>query len=93
MMHLPLLTFTIMKIYDQINLRAYSLKMAIESDMLGMSENNLIQRAKAFEMYIQGDVELPDFMPVPDSNTNVHICNGYTEDYDDEEEDNGIGLN
>ena len=80
-----------MKIYDKINLRAYALKMSIESDMLGMSENLLIQRAKAFEMYIQGEVQLPDFMPVPDCNTSVNICNGCSEEYDDE--DDGIGLN
>lgn len=80
-----------MKLHDQINIRAYALKMAIKSDMLGMSENNLIQRAKVFEMYIQGEVELPDFMPVPDNNVSVHICNACGEEYDDEED--GIGLN
>lgn len=81
-----------MKLYDQINLRAYSLKMAIKSDMLGMSENNLIKRAKAFEMYIQGEVKLPDFMPMPDSNISVNVCNGCGEEYDDDEDD-GVGMN
>lgn len=80
-----------MKLYDQINLRAYALRMAIKSDMLGMSENLLIQRTKAFEMYIQGDVNLPDFMPVPDSNVSVNVCNACGEEYDDD--DDGIGLN
>lgn len=80
-----------MKLYDKISLRAYALKIAVESDYVGLTADNTIQRAKAFEMYIQGDVKLPDFMPVPDSNTNVNICNGCGEEYDDE--DDGIGLN
>ena len=37
-----------MKITDKISLRTTSLRLAIESDQLGMSENFLIQRAKAF---------------------------------------------
>lgn len=81
-----------MKITDQISLRAKSLALAIESDHLGMSADFLIQRAKTFEMYIQGEIELPEFMPVTDCNTSVHICNGCDEEYDDDEDD-GIGLN
>lgn len=79
------------KITDKVSLRAEALRLAIKSDMLEMSENNLIKRAKAFEMYIQGDVELPEFMPMPDNHINMHICNGCGEEYDDE--DDGIGLN
>lgn len=81
-----------MKLYDQISLRAYALKLAIESDYVGLTADNTIKRAKAFEMYIQGEVELPDFMPVPDCNTNVQIYNGCDEEYDDDEDD-GIGMN
>lgn len=80
-----------MKTTDKLSLRATALSLAIKSDMLGMSENNLIKRAKTFEMYIQGDVELPEFMPMPDSNVSVNVCNGCGEEYDDE--DDGIGLN
>ena len=80
-----------MKLYDQISLRAYALKLAVESDCVGMTPNNVIDRAKAFELYIQGEVELPDFNPMPDNNVSVHICNGCGEEYDDE--DDGIGLN
>lgn len=81
-----------MKITDKISLRATALKLAVESDYVGLTPDSTIQRAKAFEMYIQGDVKLPDFMPVPDCNTSVNICNGCGEEYDDEEDD-GIGLN
>ena len=80
-----------MKIHDKISLRATALKLAVESDYVGLTPDNTIQRAKAFEMYIQGDVELPPFMPIPDSNTNVNICNGCGEEYDNEED--GFGLN
>lgn len=80
-----------MKITDQISLRAKALSLAVESDCVGLTPNNVIERAKAFEMYIQGEVELPGFMPVPDCNTNVNICNGCGEEYDDDED--GIGLN
>lgn len=79
-----------MKITDKVNLRAEALRLAIESDYVGLTPDNTIKRAKAFEMYIQGDVELPDFMPVPDSNVSVNVCNGCDEEYDDED---GIGLN
>ena len=80
-----------MKITDKVSMRAEALKLAVESDCVGMTPNNVIERAKAFEMYIQGEVELPDFMPMPDSNMSVNVCNGCAEDYDDEDE--GIGLN
>lgn len=78
-----------MKITDKISLRAKALSLAVESDCVGMTPNNVIDRAKAFEMYIQGDVNLPDFMPVPDSNVSVNVCNACGEEYDDE--DDGIG--
>lgn len=81
-----------MKITDKISLRAKALSLAVESDCVGMTPNNVIDRAKAFEMYIQGEVELPNFMPMPDNHMNVHIYNGCGEEYD-EEEDDGIGLN
>lgn len=81
-----------MKITDQISLRAKALSLAVESDCIGMTPNNVIERAKAFEMYIQGEVELPDFMPMPDCVSNVQIYNGCDEEYDAEEDD-GIGLN
>lgn len=80
-----------MKITDKISLRAKALSLAVESDCVGLTADNTIQRAKAFEMYIQGEVKLPDFMPVPDNNVSVHICNACGEEYDDE--DDGIGLN
>lgn len=80
-----------MKIHDKISLRATALKLAVESDYIGLTADNTIKRAKAFEMYIQGEVELPDFMPVPDHNVSVNVCNGCGEEYDDE--DDGIGLN
>lgn len=81
-----------MKIADKLSLRAIALRLAVESDYVGLTPDNTIQRAKAFEMYIQGDAELPDFMPMPDNHINVHICNGCGEEYDDEEDD-GIGMN
>lgn len=80
-----------MKITDKVSLRLESLRLAVESDCVGMTHSNVIERAKAFEMYIQGDVKMPDFMPVPDCNTSVNICNACGEEYD--EEDDGIGLN
>lgn len=80
-----------MKITDKISLRAKALSLAVESDYVGLTADKTIQRAKAFEMYIQGDVELPDFMPLPDSNMSVNVCNACGEEYDDE--DDGIGLN
>lgn len=79
-----------MKINDKISLRAKALSLAVESDQLGMKADLLIQRAKAFEMYIQGEVKMPDFMPEPDHNVSVNVCNGCGEEYDDE--DDGIGL-
>lgn len=80
-----------MKIHDKISLRAKALSLAVESDCVGMTPNNVIERAKAFEMYIQGEVKLPDFMPIPDHNVSVNVCNGCGEEYDDEGD--GFGLN
>lgn len=78
-----------MKITDKISLRTEALRLAIESHNQSMTADHLIQKAKAFEMYIQGETELPDFMPLPDHNVSVYICNGC--EYDDK--DDGIGLN
>lgn len=79
-----------MKIHDKISLRTESLRLAVNS-CIGRSVAEVLNSAKAFEMYIQGEVELPDFMPVPDHNVSVNVCNGCNEEYDDEED--GIGLN
>lgn len=82
-----------MKITDKLSLRATALKLAVESDCVGLTVDNTIQRAKAFEIYIQGDVKLPDFMPIPDISVSVNVCNGCGEEYDDDDKDEGIGLN
>lgn len=81
-----------MKITDQISLRATALRLAVESDCVGMTPNNVIDRAKAFEMYIQGEVELPDFMPLPGYDLDMNVCNACGREYDDEDDDNQIRL-
>lgn len=81
------------KIIDLVSLRAEALRLAVDADVFSgytKTPNGIISTAKAFELYIKGEADMPEIAIVPDAVNNVHICNGCGEEYDDEDE---IGLN
>lgn len=83
-------------ITDLVTLRQYALEMAIKSDMLGLKEDLLIQRANNFADFIKGNAELPEFDVTCDESSKIGFalinpdldCCGDCDDYED-----GIELN
>lgn len=83
------------KITDKITLRQYALKMAIESDKLGMNDTNILNVANKFASFIQGDAELPEFEEEPAQMNIIGFadCCPDIEENEEFESDDPIGLN